>query len=321
MPEIHVPKALPEYNVTHFHAFKREHPDTIEADLSLLLDNQYMIKFPVPPLALVVFVPNCVPEMDLITVAKVEISAFQASPRKPLAIDTKSTITDIADELSASCLESDKSPLDRFMESVLGGNMTTIYAYPDVAHLPPWISDLTQNMGPIPIPFLPPNRDRLDLNPIRNFTLDHVSIAFPAPSLVSQNIETQPRLSCSISAIIDLPDGLDLPLDIPRVRSIAYVSYQGKEFGYLQGQKWQNATMAWKNRFSSFELRFNIHEAPLVITSEEVFGRMARKYIFTTRPITLGVRAFVDTQIAFSERLGITIRRIPAKTQVVLHRK
>lgn len=321
MAELPVPSAPTNYSVTHFHVFKRERPDRIEANMSLLLKNHHISRVPIPPLAFVIYVPNCVTAMNPITIGRVEISAFQIEPQESLVIGTKLTITHISDELSTFCPESGKSPLDQFMESIFAGNETTIYAYPDVAYLPSWISEITQEMGPIPIPFLPPGHDRLGPNPIRKFKIDHLSFDFPASTLIYQSSEAQPRLSCSISVIVDLPTGIDLPLDIPQIQPTAYLFYEGQELGYLQSNEWQDTTLEWKTRFLSFELRSDIHKAPLVITSEEVFGRVMRKYIFRDQPIILGVRAYVDAQVALSRSLEITLNRIPANTQVVLHRE
>lgn len=290
-------------------------------DVSLTLMNEYPVTFTVPPLGFDILIPDCSPEQPFILFANAKTAEIKVTPRTDVNVDVGGIVRELPETLLTACPESEKSPLDLLLSGYIHGDETTIYVRgtkspsPDT---PQWITDLLKSVI-VPVPFPGHTFDGL----IRDFSLANVHFSLPDPFAEPGSPKSQPRLSAVVKALVNLPEEMNFPIKVGRVRADADVFYQKKKLGSLDLSKWQraNSTRIEVNGKTPAGLAVEsiVKKAPLEITDDDVFADLVQALIFGSKGIILGVKAQVDVETETA--LGkFIVRDLPAQGRVFVKR-
>ncbi|OJD18871.1 hypothetical protein AJ78_01126 [Emergomyces pasteurianus Ep9510] len=313
---------FPEFNITklNFHeVMTPANQKAMVADVSVLVINQYPIRVTVPPMGFKISVPNCSPSDAYILVANAITDLIQVSPSNPVKISAKGMIGKLPDALTTVCPGTKSSPLDLLVDNYIRGLESKIYirgGKSPSSNLPNWIEGFLRNVT-VPVPFTGRALGHL----VRNFSMANVHISLPEPFAEPDTPEAQPKVSALVKAVIALPKEMNFPLNISRVRSTAYIYYAGKELGFIDIKKWQNATATRIEDGSppspALLLQFDIKKAPLQVTNENTFKDVVQALILERKPVPLLVKAKVDAET--DTALGqFIIRDIPASGNITV---
>jgi hypothetical protein len=293
----------------------------MEADVSIWVKNDYPIAVSVPPLGFAILVENCSPDQPHIMVADSLTNALSIQPKSDVNLNVTGNIRHFPDTLVSTCPGSGKSPLDAFIGSYIHGDDSTIYVRgsdsPSV-DTPRWLSELMSSIT-VPVPFRGHTFDKL----IRNFSLTDVHFSLPDPWAEPGSPESDPMISANIKALINLPQEMNFPVDVNRVRAKANVFYKGEKLGRLDLHKWQSANStrvpAFGGESPALLVESQINDAPLIITNDDVFSDIVQKLLFGGKPVMLSLKADVDVEM--DTTLGtLTVREIPAEGDVPVKR-
>ena len=227
----------------------------------------------------------------------------------------------LSDTLINACPESEKSPLDSLLAKYINGEDTTVFirgAASPSAETPKWILQFMKDIV-VPVPF--PGHAIDDL--IKTFTLADVHFNLPDPFAAPSSPDSKPRLSAVVKALVGLPDEIDFPLGVTRVRADASVYYQDKKLGDLDLHRWQKANSTKVDTEgdlpAGLEVQSVVKNAPLNITDNDVFADVVQALVFGGKSLELGVKAKVDVETTTA--LGqIVIRDLPAEGKVFVKR-
>ncbi|KAJ5232458.1 hypothetical protein N7468_005414 [Penicillium chermesinum] len=267
----------------------------------------------VPALGFEILVPNCSPGDPNIMVAKAQTSQIRVEPEVETTVGVKGFVKNLPDELTKNCPGEEGSPLDYLVSSYIQGNETTIFVRGSDAptpQAPAWMVDLLRSVT-IPLPFTGHALDNL----VKNFTMTDTHFSLPDPFSEPDTPAAQPSVSALVKVIISLPKNMNFELDVPKIRALTNVFFEGKELGTLNINDWQeaNSTLVHdgQNGSTSLLVDFTIKDAPLNVTDSTLLSRIVQGILFGTEPIVLHVDATVDAKI--STGLGLfAIRGIPA---------
>lgn len=315
---------FPEFNITKLNVHEAKMPGNKQAmavDVSATVLNSYPFKLTVPPLGFDILVPNCSPGDPYILVADAITETVHIQPKQPTALDVSGLIHNLPVELTKVCPGQKSSPLDLLVANYIQGLETTIFvrgADSPSDETPTWIVDLMKSVI-VPLPFAGHAFDNL----IKNFSMTNVHFSLPDPLAEPGSPEAQPKISAFVNVLINLPEQMNFAVDIPRVRANADVFYHGNKLGFLDLKKWQpaNATrLEGSDGPPSLLVVFDIKDAPLHVTDEDVFTEAIQALIFGGQPISLKVAADVDAEVKTA--LGqFLIRKIPAEGKINVKRK
>ena len=292
------------------------------ADVSLALSNDYYpITLTIPPLNFDILVQGCSPGEPYIMLADATTGKIQVQPKQDVGVDVGGIIRELPDTLIQTCPDSAKSPMDALLGNYMNGKETTVYVRgsespaPDT---PEWITELMRSIV-VPLPFPGHTFENL----IRNFSLADVHLGLPSPFAEPDAPEAQPRISAVVKALVGLPEEMDFPIDVSRVRADADVYYMGDKLGELDLKRWQkaNATCieAHGNSTAGLAVESIVKDAPLHITDNEVFAGLVQALVFGGKSLVLGVKANVDVETVTA--LGqFVVREIPAEGKVFVKR-
>lgn len=315
---------FPEFNITKLNVHEANIPGNKEAmavDVSATVLNAYPFKLTVPPLGFDILVPNCSPGDPYILVADAITQTVHVQPKQPTALDVSGLIHHLPAELTKACPGQKSSPLDLLVANYIQGLETTIFIRGTDSpsdETPPWIVDVMKSVT-VPLPFTGHTFDNL----IRNFSMSNVHFSLPDPLAEPGTPEAQPKISALVNVLINLPEQMNFAVDIPRVRANADVFYHGSKLGFLDLKKWQSANatrLEGPDGIPSLLVVFDVKDAPLHVTDEDVFSEAIQALIFGGRPISLKLSANVDAEVKTA--LGqFLIRKIPAEGNVNVKRE
>lgn len=291
------------------------------ADVSLSLDNEYPVKFTVPPLDFDILVQGCSPDQPYLRLADATTEEIQVQPKKDVKVQVGGFLQKLPDTLLATCPQTEKSPLDALLGDYIRGDETIIYVRGSSSpsgNTPDWVTALIQSIT-VPVPFPGKSFDNL----IRNFSLADVHFTLPDPFATPDTPEASPRVSAVVKALVGLPKEMNFPIDVSRVRADADVYYHKKKLGRLDLNEWQEANTtrieAHNNIEAGLAVESIVRNAPLKITDDDVFTDVVEDLIFGGKPVVLGVKADVDVETETA--LGkFVVREIPAEGKVFVKR-
>lgn len=315
---------MPKYNITKLNFHEVELPNAergMEADVFLVLANEYPVTFAVPPLGFDILVQGCSPEEPYIRLADATTQQIQVEPKKDVEVHVAGYIQQIPETLLATCPQTEKSPLDALLGDYIRGDETTIFvrgSNPPPGETPDWITDLIKSVT-LPVPF--PGKTFEGM--IRNFSLADVHFSLPNPFASPNEPEASPRISATVKAIVGLPKEMNFPIEVPRVRADADVFYHDKKLGRLDLNQWQKANStrieAHNDTEAGLAVESVVKNAPLNITDDDVFSDLVSDMVFGGKSVTLGVKANVDVETETA--LGkFVVRDIPAEGKVFVKR-
>ena len=317
--------AFPKYDITRMNFHEVVIPTVrkaMAADVSLTLVNDYYpVTFNVPPLAFDILVQGCSPGEPYILLADATTGSIEVRPKQNLNVDVGGIVRQLPDTLIQICPQSMKSPMDVLLGNYMNGKEATIYVSGSETPLPDtpdWIAELMKSVT-VPLPFPGHTFDNL----IRNFSLADVHFGLPSPFAEPDSPEAQPRISAVVKALVGLPEEMNFPIDVSRVRADADVFYKKRKLGELDLSKWQtaNSTLVEAHDQSPRGLAVEsiIKDAPLKVTDNDVFADLAQALVFSGKALVLGVKAAVDveTETALGQ---FVVRDIPAEGKVFVRR-
>ncbi|KMU72397.1 hypothetical protein CISG_03045 [Coccidioides immitis RMSCC 3703] len=185
-------------------------------------------------------VPNCAPGDEYIRIGNATSDTIEIEPKRPVLASVTGFIYEVPDALITICPGKTSSPLDLLVQSYIKGRETFVYVRGGSLTsptLPDWLEAILQS---VIVPVSIPSKGLSNL--IKRFSMSHVHFFLPEPSAKPDAPEAQPRVSALVQALVDLPQEMNVPVNVSRVRTVADVYYHSKKLGYIDLQKWQNAT-------------------------------------------------------------------------------
>jgi hypothetical protein len=292
------------------------------ADVSVVVKNDYLVDFTVPPVSVDVLVDNCMPSDSYIKVGEAETTPLHVEPKTDLEVNVTGSVRTLPDALTAACPNSLKSPLDTFLSKYIHGEDATIYIncckFPDPS-TPQWTRDLLKGIT-VPLPFAGKSFGHL----IKNFSLEDVEFSLPELLADPGTPETQPKISANINVLVGLPREMNFPIDVEGVKALANVFYKNKKLGVLHlDDKWQKASSSRidgkGDEGASLLVKAAIKDAPLEINDDDLFSELVSGLLFGGKPIILTVKADVD--VGMDTPMGnFAVRQIPAEGTIPVKR-
>ena len=314
---------IPQYNITklNFHEVKSPDEKGMEVDVSLKVINEYPLRFSIPPLRFDILVQDCRPENPYIRLADATTEEIQVEPKQDVEVLVGGLIRELPDTLTTACPDSQKSPLDHLVGGYIRGVETTVFVRGSnmpSEKMPDWVTELIKSVI-VPVPF----SGKAVGNLVRNFSLADVHFILPDPFASPHEPEASPRISALVKAIVGLPQEMNFPIDISRVRADADVYYHEKILGHLNLKRWQaaNSTLieAHGNTEAGLAVESVVKDAPLEIIDDDVFADVVQDLVFGGKKVVLGVKAEVD--VVTETALGIfVVQDIPAEGEVFVKR-
>ena len=316
--------AIPAYNISKLNFREIVVPDGpggIAAEVALSVTNEYPLDFEIPPLGFSILVPACQSSDPLIQLADATTDALHVEPKTDLHLNVTGFIRRLPDTALETCPGSGQSPLDAILGNYIRGREATIFVRGSDApsmDTPTWMTDLLSDMT-VPVQF--PGKTFGHL--IKNFSMADVHFSLPDLEAEPDSPEAQPRISANIQALIALPKEMNFNIDVNQVRSKADIFYKHQKLGYLDLQRWQNATSTPATHTDddapALMVQSRIEKAPITITDEDVFGEVLRALMTSEHALKMDVKADVD--VALKTALGeFVVRHIPAEGVVPVDR-
>ena len=314
---------MPQYNLTKFNIHEVELPEGekgIAVDVAAVVFNDYPLTFDVPAMAFEVLVPGC-REGSSISVASATNDEFHVNAKEDITVTAQGLVRNLPDSLVSICPDSLKSPLDNLLNQYMNGDKTTFFvqgAEKPLANTPGWVAEIAREVT-VPLSITGHSFKNL----IRDFSMNDVHFSLPSPFADPDSPEAQPRISAAIKVVANLPEEMNFPISVPRLRSTADVFFKGDKLGELDLHKWQNSTSKRIEPHGSsppgIVVKTKVEDAPLNITDSGVFQKVISAMMFGKDEVVLGVEAQVD--IETSSALGtFIVRNIPATGRVPIKR-
>lgn len=316
--------SVPAYDLSKLTVHQFETPDGetgLAVDVSVAVKNDYPVDFEIPPLAFGVLVQGCHKKDPYIMVGDALTERLHIRPKQDIEANVTGHVISLPAELTKTCPQSDKSPLDSILGDYIHGDDTTVFVRGSdspSADTPQWITDIIKDIT-VPVSL----KGRTLGNLIREFSLADVHFDLPDPFAEPDSEDANPKISAVVKAIVNLPEEMNFPVDVSRVRANATVLYHDKQLGILDLHKWQKANSsrieAHGKEGPGLAVQSIVDDAPLTITNNSLFTDVIQKLLFGGKPVLLDIHADVDVEIKTA--LGdIIARQIPAKGVVPIKR-
>ncbi len=265
--------------------------------MSLSVTNDYPIGLEIPALGFDILVPNCASDEPYILLADAITDSIFVQPYSDVKVDVGGIIRQLPGTLTATCPDSDSSPLDLLLGDYIHGQDTTVFVRGSNApagDTPEWITKIMSSVT-VPVPF--PGHTFNNL--VQNFSLTDVHFGLPDPFAKPETPESNPSISGNIEVLAALPKEMNFGINVSRVRADADVFYKGKKLGVLELKKWQaaNSTRMTEDGIPSIKIVSQIRDAPLNITDQDVFDDVVQALFFSGDPVILKVKALVDVEV------------------------
>ncbi|EEP81928.1 predicted protein [Uncinocarpus reesii 1704] len=260
--------------------------------------------------------PNCAPGDNYILIGNATSDIIEIEPKQPVVASVTGFVYEVPDALTTICPGKTSSPLDLLIQSYIKGLETVVYVRGGSSPtLPDWLESFFHS---ITVPVSIPSKGLSNL--IKRFSMSNVHFSLPDPFEDPNSPEAQPRVSALVKTVVGLPEEMNVPLNISRVRTIADIYYSDAKLGYIDLQKWQNATVhriEGGQHSPALLVEFAIKKAPLQIVDEDVFADVVKKVIMDRETIYLDVKANVSAEL--DTGLGkFVLRDIPASGNITV---
>ena len=316
--------SIPQYSITKLNfreANENDKSKGMAADVSLLVRNDYPVRFSVPPLGFSILVQNCSPDLPYIALADAVTDKISVKPKQDVGVHVNGLVRKLPDQLTTTCPKIQKSPLDFLVGGYVRGNKTIVYVRGSdnpVEGTPPWMSDFMKSIV-VPVGF--PGKTFENL--IRNFSMDDVHFGLPDPFSGPNSPASNPSFSAIVKVLIGLPDEMNFSVDIASVKADAEVYYHGQKLGQLDLSSWQKAESkrieAHDDTGPCLAVTSIVKDVPVNITDDTVFAKLFKAMVFGDKEVVLGVKAAVDVET--DTVLGkLVVRDIPAEGKFFVQR-
>ncbi|KAI9664770.1 MAG: hypothetical protein M1821_006218 [Bathelium mastoideum] len=314
--------SLPGYHINGINIHEVELPSYqqgMAADVAVTVKNDYPVHFTVPPMGFGILVDGCTPSDPYIMVADATTDFVEIKPKEDLHLNLTGIVRQLPEAFTTQCPDQTKSPMDLLLGNYIHGEDTKVYVRgsdsPSMA-TPDWVTDIIKGIT-VPIPF--PKRDLGSL--IRNFSLANTHFGLPDPTAEPGTPESQPKISATIKAIVNVPEEMNFNINVSRVRADADVYYHDQKLGTLDLHKWQKANSTRiegdGKQAAGLLVQSVVDKAPLNVTNDDLFTEVVQSIVFGNKIIKLAVKAKVD--VGIDTALGdLAVRKIPAQGVVPL---
>ena len=300
---------------------KPEVGGAMEADASLIVANKFPVQFRVPPLAFNILVPGCALDLPPISIADAYTNEINVEPKEDIHVEVNGLVRKLSDELTATCPNVLKSPLDHLVGDYIHGDETRLDVRGSdivLGDSPQWIPEFLKDII-VPINF----QGKTFENLIRNFSLEDVHFSLPNPFSSPDSPDAKPRVSTIFHALVGLPDEMNFAVNVSHVRANSEIFYRGNKLGELDLSKWQKAKSSRVEPHGmekpGLAISAVVNEAPVNVTDQAVFRKVIQAVAFGGKKVVLGVKAEVDVETVTV--LGkLVLRGIPAEGKVFVNR-
>ncbi|KAL9068364.1 MAG: hypothetical protein Q9157_006527 [Trypethelium eluteriae] len=314
--------SMPGYQINGISIHEVELPNYqqgMAADVSVTVKNDYPVHFTIPPMGFGILVDGCTPSDPYIMIADATTDAVEIKPKRDLHLNLTGVVRQLPDAFTTQCPNQSKSPMDLLLGNYIHGEDANIYVRGSDSpsmDTPEWVTDIIKGIT-VPIPF--PSRDLGSL--IRNFSLTNTHFGLPDPTAEPNTPESQPKISATIKAIVNVPEEMNFNINVSRVRADAEVYFHDKKLGHLDLHKWQRANStrieADKKQAAGLLVESIVEKAPLNVTDDDLFTEVVQSILFGKKVLKLKVKALVD--VGIDTALGdLAVRKIPAQGEVPL---
>lgn len=310
--------SIPEYDIKKLNFREVDLPTGkgMAADVALKISNPYPVSFTIPPLGFGILVDNCEKSDPYIMLADALTQDINILPSHPIHLNVTGTVRHLPSVLTQSCPGSTKSPLDHLVASYIHGRETTLYVRGSDSpsqSTPKWITDLISDIT-VPVPV--PGKELGHL--IKSFSLEDTHFSLPDPWAEEGTPESMPRFTANVRALVKLPEEMNVPISVSRVRADADVFYKGKKLGKLDLSRWQKARSRILAGKSEMEVQAHVKDAPLEIQDQDVFEDVVSELIFG-KGVVMRIVAEVDVGVGMA--LGeVVVKGVPAEGVVPVKR-
>ncbi|OLL22552.1 hypothetical protein NEOLI_000755 [Neolecta irregularis DAH-3] len=264
---------IPEHHVERISITdSSKHAGEIEFAAWASIENPLPLTIAVPLLTFNTLIPECDPDKT-IKVANAFIHPLQVSSESKVHLKIQGQINDLPEVLTFPCKGTGISPIDHYLSSYLSGeSISWLVQLEKNGDLPLWLNTILQDLV-VPIPI--PGKKMEDL--IHSISLTGVKIRLP--SLTLPGDAQPPLLSGVVEAIINTPEGVNLALDIDRVRPDVLLYDQQTAFARISCEEWSHATMKPGKR-GYRRLVADMSDIPIEILDKPTFERFLRRILF-----------------------------------------
>lgn len=291
------------------------------ADVSIMVTNDFPVQLTIPPVAVDVLVDGCLESDKHIMVGTAETASLYVQPKSDVEVNVTGRVDTLPEALTETCPGSSKSPLDSLLGDYMHGQNARLYVtccnFPD-PETPAWAHDLLKDIT-VPVPL--PGHEMGKL--IKNFSLTDVHFHLPDPFAEPGTPEAAPKISAIVKVDINIPNEMNFPLDVNRVKAVADIFYHGQLLGTLDLKKWQKANSsridAHGSDGPSLLVESDIQKAPINIKDDDLFSQVVQALIFGNKDVTMAVKAAVSVKVD-TPMGGFAVREIPAEGVVPVKR-
>lgn len=314
--------SVPRYNITRLN-LREQRPGHkgMGADVSIMVTNDFPVQLTIPPVAVDVLVDGCLESDQHIMVGTAETASLYVQPKTDVEVNVTGRVDTLPEALTETCPGSHKSPLDALLGDYMHGQDAKLYvsccSFPD-PETPAWAHDLLKDIT-VPVPL--PSHEMGKL--IKNFSFADVHFSLPDPFAEPGTPEAAPKISAVVKVEINIPNQMNFPLDVNRVKADADIFYHGKLLGTLDLKKWQEANStridAHGSDGPSLMVQSDIQKAPINIKDDDLFSEVVQALIFGNKGVTMKVKAAVSVKVD-TPMGGFAVREIPAEGIVPVKR-
>ncbi|KAL5389076.1 hypothetical protein PMIN06_009599 [Paraphaeosphaeria minitans] len=307
--------SVPRYNITKLN-LREQRPGRkgMGADVSIMVTNDFPVQLTIPPVAVDVLVDGCLESDAHIMVGTAETAQLQVEPKHDVEVNVTGRVDALSQALTETCPGSSKSPLDALLGDYMHGQDPKLYVnccnFPD-PETPAWVHDLLKDIT-VPVPL--PGHEMGKL--IKNFSLADVHFHLPDPFAEPGTPAAAPKVSAVVKVDINIPNEMNFPLDVNRVKADADIFYHGKLLGTLDLKKWQDANStridAHGSDGPSLLVQSDIQKAPINIKDDDLFSEVVQELIFGSKGVMMKVKAAVSVKVD-TPLGGFAVREIPAE--------
>ena len=261
-----------------------------------------------------ILVDACDQPVSKIMVADATTDSIKVEENDTVNFNVTGFVRQLPEAFLKPCPGSNDSPLDSLVSNYIHGEAAKVYVQGSDSpsmKTPEWLTDLIYGVT-VPVPVPGHSFGHL----IKKFSMSDVHFSLPDFFAEPDTPDAQPKISATVNALIALPDEVDFPIQVHRIKSFANVFYRNKKLGNLNLRKWHKASSKKvdvpKEKHPDLEVTSSIRKAPLNITDQAVFQDVVQGLLRGKDNINLTVKAEVDVELETA--LGtFDVRKIPAK--------
>lgn len=281
---------------------------------SATIPNPYPVTLNLPSLGFEISLPGC--NKKMVSLASATTPKLMIQPKTDINITLSGTMHNLPDALTSECPGTNRSPMDKFLQSYLHGNSSIVYVNGDGHHkdsdAPKWLSTFLKAIT-VPAPFPGHKFD----NMVENIGLSHVKFKLPDRDARPGTPEAAPKISAVIDAVVALPKEMKFPIDVHSIKASANLSYHGEKFGEMHMTEWAPASSRPTDD-GRLAVVAEILQAPLDITDYVLFRKVVERLVWGGgRGLELGIDGLADVRMETT--LGtFAVRGIPTKGDVLI---